>query len=170
AYHFGAWENFATVPQISAVSRPKKSKHIKAIDEFSEVISSFLSQKLAALLECHNYSSQLFLAWERVHRFGLYEDHPSLNFNGAFFTIAVKNGSSEIIHVDRNDKKMLWMWIIAVSDWEGGEFRIPKVGVKIPLQTGQVLAVMSGVLAHFSALVTWGRHIIMTCSPERNLV
>lgn len=61
AYHFGAWENFATVPQISAVSRPKKSKHIKAIDEFSEVISSFLSQKLAALLECHNYSSQLFL-------------------------------------------------------------------------------------------------------------
>lgn len=54
AYHFGAWEIFATVPRISAASRPKKSKHVKTIDEFSEVVSSFLSRKLAALLERHD--------------------------------------------------------------------------------------------------------------------
>lgn len=111
-----------------------------------------------------------FRAWERVHRFGLYKDRPSLDFNGALFTIAVKDGSSKIIHVDRNDKKMSWTWIIAVGDWEGGEFCIPQLGVKIPLRTGQVLAVMSGLLAHFSAPVTQGRRIIMTCFSEKNLV
>lgn len=109
-------------------------------------------------------------ALERVRQYGLYDVHPQLDFHSAFFTIAVKSGSSERIHVDCNDQKLTWTWIIVVGDWEGGEFCIPQLSVKIPLHSGQVFAVMSGLLAHFSAPVSSGTHIIMTCFSERNIV
>lgn len=63
AHHFGAWEIYASVPRISAASRPKKAEHVKAIDGFTAVISSFLSRKLAALLQVHDPTQ-----WETLNR------------------------------------------------------------------------------------------------------
>lgn len=36
----------------------------------------------------------------------------------AYFTIEMKDGSGEVIHLDVNDKKLLWICIITVVNWE----------------------------------------------------
>ncbi|KAG1885905.1 uncharacterized protein F5891DRAFT_891420, partial [Suillus fuscotomentosus] len=50
----------------------------------------------------------------------------------------------------------LYAFVFAVGDWEGGEFCVPQLGIKIPVRPGQLLAVLARVLAHFSAPVTSG--------------
>jgi hypothetical protein len=91
-----------------------------------------------------------------------YAQRPALDFKGAFFTIAIKEGSSEIIHIDVNDFKHSITWVILVGDWDGGEFCAPQLGIKIPIRPGQLFAVMTGVVAHCSAPVTRGRRIACT--------
>lgn len=121
-------------------------------------------------------SGYLFLhrAYARVKSFGslaqIYLERPALDFSGAFFTIAVKAGSSEKIHLDVNDDKMTWTWVFAVGDWQGGEFCAPQLGVKIPIRPGQLFAVMAGVVAHCSAPVTNGYRLIFTCFSDKYLM
>lgn len=93
----------------------------------------------------------------------------ALDFLGPFFTVAVKEGSSEIIHVDVNDDKAIRTYIFCVGDWEGGELVLPQLGIKIPIHPGQVLAVMSDTLAHCSAPLK-GRRIVFTCFSDKFLM
>jgi len=97
-------------------------------------------------------------------------NRPALNFRGAFFIVAIKEGSSEILHLDFNDDKNGISWIIPIGDWEGGEFCVPQLNIKIPIRSGQVLGVMTRMLAHCSAPVTNGRRIILTLFADKNLL
>lgn len=94
---------------------------------------------------------------------------PSLGMGGPFFTVAVKEAGSGIIHIDWNDDRAIYAFVFAVGDWEGGEFCAPQLGIKIPVRPGQVLAVLAQVVAHFSAPVTSGRRIVFTCFTDRLL-
>jgi hypothetical protein len=85
---------------------------------------------------------------------------------GPFFALAVKESGSGVVHLDWNDNRGIYAYIFAVGDWEGGEFCIPQLGIKIPVRPGQVLAVLARVLAHFSAPVTSGRRIVFTCFTD----
>ncbi|KIK38075.1 hypothetical protein CY34DRAFT_91586, partial [Suillus luteus UH-Slu-Lm8-n1] len=49
-----------------------------------------------------------------------------------------------------NDNKVIYAYIFAVSDWKSGEFCIPQLEIKIPVYPGQVLAVLTRVLASVS--------------------
>ena len=94
---------------------------------------------------------------------------PALDFKGAFFTIAVKEGSSEIVHIDWNDGIKTMTWIFAVGDWEGAEFVAPQLGVKVPIVAGHMLGVMSRTLAHLSTPIRSGRRVVFTCFTDQNI-
>ena len=91
-------------------------------------------------------------------------------FGGAFFTVAAKEGSSEILHLDFNDERHSIAWVIPLGDWAGGEFCLPQLGIRIPVRPGQVLAVMTKILVHCTAPITSGRRIILTLFCDQNLL
>jgi hypothetical protein len=93
-----------------------------------------------------------------------------LDFGGAFFAVAVKEGSSGLVHIDWHDWHAIWAFVFAIGDWEGGEFWAPELGIKIPTRPGQVFAILAHVVAHFSAPLTQGRRIIFTCFTDSLMV
>jgi hypothetical protein len=62
-----------------------------------------------------------------------------------FFCVAVKEGSSEFIHIDFNHPLSLvtLIWVVSRpnSTWTGGEFCTPQLKGKISFRGGQMLAV-----------------------------
>jgi hypothetical protein len=95
---------------------------------------------------------------------------PEVDFYGAFFTVAAKSGSSDIVHIDFNDHPASWTWAIPIGDWKGGEFCCPQLGIKVPIASGQAFGAMTRVLAHFSAPISDGERVILTCFSDRNLI
>ncbi|KAJ7849127.1 hypothetical protein B0H14DRAFT_2228962, partial [Mycena olivaceomarginata] len=77
---------------------------------------------------------------------------PILDFGGLWFTVAVKEGLSEIIHLNFNDTHALvtFIWVVLCPNlsWTGGEFFVPQLKGKIPFCRGQMLAVQTRILAH----------------------
>ncbi|KAJ7599513.1 hypothetical protein C8J56DRAFT_1094410 [Mycena floridula] len=55
-----------------------------------------------------------------------------LDFGPTFFTVAVKSGSSEILHLDMMDDAEDFTWIAVVGDFTGGYFYAPQFGIRIP--------------------------------------
>lgn len=98
------------------------------------------------------------------------KERPVLDFHGAFFTVAVKEGSSEIYHVDWHDWKWGYAYVIVFGDFEGGEFCAPQLGIKVPIRPGQIFCVMARVLAHCTAPVTGGRRLVITCFSDHNII
>ncbi|KAK7439553.1 hypothetical protein VKT23_017481 [Stygiomarasmius scandens] len=89
-----------------------------------------------------------------------------LDFGGAFLCIAVKEGSSEVYHLDWNDDPNSFAWIIAVGrGWTGGDFCLPQLGKRIPLQSGQILGALTRQLIHCGT-ATEGRRIVLTCFTD----
>lgn len=94
---------------------------------------------------------------------------PALDFNGAFFAIAVKEGVSEKLHIDFNDSKKTITWIWAVGDWKGAEFAAPQLGIQVPVRPGQMIGVMAGVIAHVTTHKKSGRRVVFMCFTEQLL-
>lgn len=97
---------------------------------------------------------------------------PSLDFKGAFFCLAIKDGTSERIHVDWNDGLDTITWLIALGDWKGGMIVIIHNGKvkRIPLHSGSMFGFMSRTLPHFTTPVTEGCRVILTCFSDSNLL
>ncbi|KAG2366158.1 hypothetical protein BDR07DRAFT_1215322, partial [Suillus spraguei] len=83
---------------------------------------------------------------------------PALDFGGVFFTVAIKEGTSEIIHIDWNDCINSITWLIALGDWEGGYIVFPQDGImcRIPIRAGDAFGFMAHTLAHCTTPVTKG--------------
>lgn len=81
----------------------------------------------------------------------------------------MKEGASEFIHIDFSDRLDYFCWVLAVGDWEGGEFCAPQLGVKFPIRPGQIFAVRARYLAHCSTPIK-GRRIVFTFFAEGNLL
>ncbi|KAJ7599587.1 hypothetical protein C8J56DRAFT_770928, partial [Mycena floridula] len=67
---------------------------------------------------------------------------PVLDFGPTFFTVAVKSGLSEILHLDMVDDAEDFTWIAVVRDFTGGYFYAPQFGICIPVFPGQILGVL----------------------------
>jgi hypothetical protein len=117
--------------------------------------------------------SQLFF---RVYQYVLkhlakqFERRPNLDFGGLFFSVACKEGSSEVIHIDWNDNLHKFALVFCVGDYVGGEFCAPQIGHRIPLQPGAVLAVRTRLLAHCATVVGRGRRLVFTCFTDSPLL
>ncbi|THU98901.1 hypothetical protein K435DRAFT_659953, partial [Dendrothele bispora CBS 962.96] len=91
-----------------------------------------------------------------------------LDFHGAFLCVAVKEGSSEILHLDWQDDPNVFAWIAPVGKgWTGGDFCLPQLGLRVPILPGQVVGALTRRLIHASSVVTSGRRIVLTCFSDR---
>jgi hypothetical protein len=122
-------------------------------------------------LKCQSMADLLSRAYNRVHAWLGDElaKRPALDFKGAFFTIAVKEGGSEIVHIDWSDGRNTMTWVFAVGDWEGGEFVAPQLGIRVPIVPGHLFGVMSRTVAHFTTPITSGQRVVFTCFTDQNL-
>lgn len=91
---------------------------------------------------------------------------PWLDFGGAFFTVAVKVGSSERWHVDWNDDPGGGIaWVVPVGEFTGGDFCSPQLPTRVAVRRGQVLGVQARRLIHCGLKTTGVRHVF-TLSTE----
>lgn len=93
-----------------------------------------------------------------------------VDFEGVFYTVAIKEGSSEIPHLDFNDHPLSLTWLIALGQFSGGHFVSPQLQRVIPVQAGQVLGAMTRYLLHCGTAVTDGCRLVLTCFTDHTLV
>lgn len=71
-----------------------------------------------------------------------------MDFGGAFFTFAVKEGGSELCHIDWGDSPFTLTMVVSVGD-KTVYICVPQLRIKIPLCAGQLLGLASRLLSHF---------------------
>lgn len=96
------------------------------------------------------------------------QDHPELDFLGAFTTVAVTNGVSNVLHSDPGDGGLTW--VVPIGDWGGGELCIPQEGIRVEVKPGDAVAFQANFLAHFNTDVKWGNRLALTCFTCRNVL
>ncbi|KAJ7717332.1 hypothetical protein B0H16DRAFT_1799337 [Mycena metata] len=151
ALHLGLWEMYAKLIKITTDCAPDKADEARPREE--NIVVPRLEQLMDRDVPGHRRVQ------ERIHTRVLHQlrsnkdfaQRPDQDFGGLFTTMAVKEGGSERIHIDWNDNLHKYALIFAAGDWEGGEFCIPQLGIRIPLRPGQVLAVRTRLLAHCTA-------------------
>lgn len=90
------------------------------------------------------------------------KEYPFLDLGGMFYTIAVKEGGSQITHLDWRDHPGSYSWVIPVGPgWEGGELCFPQLGIKVATRPGQVIAFRGRYLAHFASKIS-GQRLAIT--------
>jgi hypothetical protein len=90
-----------------------------------------------------------------------------MDFESAFTTVAVAEGSSELVHIDRNDHGITW--VLPLGDFEGGNIVTPQEEANIPLRPGELLGFSANTLAHYCTPVTSGRRVVVTMFTCRNV-
>ncbi|KAG1751550.1 uncharacterized protein EDB91DRAFT_1078311 [Suillus paluster] len=105
AHYLGIWEVFGAKSRLMA-------------DTWVQTIESFMAPKIATAYEQHTplHWKALQKVHAHVHQQLRHDllSQPRVDMGGPFFTVAVKEAGS-------------------VGDWEGGEFCIPQLGIKIPM-------------------------------------
>jgi hypothetical protein len=96
------------------------------------------------------------------------KDDPDLDFLGAFTTVAVTNGISNVLHRDGEDGGLTW--VIPLGDWEGADLCFPQEGRKVEVRPGDAIAFQANFLAHFSSKMKWGDRVALTCFTDRNML
>lgn len=96
--------------------------------------------------------------------------YKSVDFGGAFFTLAMKEGSSERLHIDFNDHPHSLTWLVPFGDWTGRDFVVPQLGEVVPVRPGQMLGVMTRILLHCGTPITSGRRLVLTCFTDNTLI
>jgi hypothetical protein len=92
---------------------------------------------------------------------------PVFDMGGSFFTIAVKEGVSDVFHLDMGDDPYSFSWAVPFGHWVGAELYCPQLGYKIPFVSGQIYGGLMGRVAHCSAPVTEGRRFVLTCFTDK---
>ncbi|KAJ7128179.1 hypothetical protein C8R43DRAFT_957662 [Mycena crocata] len=184
AFHFGIWELYKGMPIITYDARAGRETPAKQliliplIDRLLSLVKKYLVPPAMRLLG-HYAPQQLEImapAYARV-KSALKEElraRPALDLGGVFYSCAMKEGSSEFVHIDFNDPLALLTLIYVVSQpgrvWTGGEFCVPQLNIKTPFRGGQMLAVRTRLLAHCGATVTGGGRLVLTCFSDSTLL
>ena len=103
-----------------------------------------------------------------IRQQGLVDEYKEIDFNGAFTTVAVTNGVSDVMHTDRNDAGLTW--VVPIGKWNGGDLCFPQFGIRIPIQEGEAIAFQANFLAHMSSPLVGGDRLALTCFTDRNIL
>ncbi|KAJ7164352.1 hypothetical protein C8R46DRAFT_1220857 [Mycena filopes] len=177
AVHLGVWGLFGSAPRITADSRQmaiadpvERAAVIKAMDRMLWYLKKKIIPKIENALdevipEHVRLQDRLRAHAQRLLR-KEFKARPALNFGGLFFTVAIKEGSSERIHVDWNDCPQKYALIFCAGNYVGADFCIPQLNIRIPLGPGSVLAVRTRLLAHCATPIISGRRVVFTCFTD----
>ncbi|KAF8581055.1 hypothetical protein K439DRAFT_1355271 [Ramaria rubella] len=154
--HFGIWEHYSSLPRVTVDSRTQNRCVETAFDEFLALLGKMVIPQMSNL-----FAHDCVLSFPSIqHSFAA---RSSLDFQGLFFTLAVKECGSQILHLDWSDHPRTYTWVILLGEgWEGGELCLPQLGRKIPTHPGQVIAFTGRTLTHFSAPHKNGRRLVCT--------
>ncbi|KAJ6616092.1 hypothetical protein B0H10DRAFT_2038796 [Mycena sp. CBHHK59/15] len=172
AQHFGIWEHYLSHPIITGDSRQTKAMLarrldlVDAIHHLCGVIKEHILPKLQEIADWY-FPGQRRTQDEIHRRIRKYlsrelEEYPNFDFLGLFTTIAVKEGSSERVHVDWGDNLHRYAFVFTAGDYIGGDFCVPQLGNRIAVPPGAVLAARTRLLAHCSTPAQ-GRRLVFTC-------
>ncbi|KIJ33794.1 hypothetical protein M422DRAFT_85478, partial [Sphaerobolus stellatus SS14] len=76
---------------------------------------------------------------------------PALDFGGLCQTVAIKEGGSQIPHIDWLDHPQIYAFVICLGPgWVGGKLVFPQLRRAIPTSPGQVIVFQARQLAHFT--------------------
>ncbi|KAJ7830398.1 hypothetical protein B0H13DRAFT_2371993 [Mycena leptocephala] len=181
AVHLGAWGLYDGRPRITTDSRQEKisdpDKRAIVCGAMDKLLGVFKDEVVPPLENVmHRHAPEQTRVQSIVYQYVLkhlakqFEHRPNLDFGGLFFSVACKEGSSEVIHIDWNDNLHKFALVFCVGDYVGGEFCAPQIGHRIPLQPGAVLAVRTRLLAHCATVVGRGRRLVFTCFTDSPLL
>ena len=103
--------------------------------------------------------------WNYIKNKKLIGDQKVLDFHEVFTTIAVTNGISDIVHTDRSDARV--MWVFPIGDWEGADLCLNQLGRKIEVWPGDGVAFQANFLSHNSSELKDGNRLAFTCFVDR---
>ena len=64
-------------------------------------------------------------------------------------------------HIDRDDDKYGFCWLVPLGEWEGGDLIFPQLNVRIKLKPGNILAFRSNLLVHENLSCSGVRHSLV---------
>jgi hypothetical protein len=64
-------------------------------------------------------------------------------------------------HIDRDDDKYGFCWLVPLGEWEGGDLIFPQLNVRIKLKPGNILAFRSNLLVHGNLPCSGVRHSLV---------
>ncbi|KAG2116857.1 hypothetical protein BD769DRAFT_1390944 [Suillus cothurnatus] len=134
---FCIWEVTSCMPYLTAEIRNQTPQAITVIDTLLKYIGNFIAGKICSVFETH--APEQWEAMQRAYRrvqiilAAQLLECPSLDFGGSVFAVTVKEGGSQLIHINWHDCHAIWAFVFAIGDWEGGEFCAPELGIKIPI-------------------------------------
>ncbi|KAG1875981.1 hypothetical protein C8R48DRAFT_591757, partial [Suillus tomentosus] len=118
--HLRVWKVQQAFPNVTRDTRLQSPETIKAIDRLFVIIGTHVVPKILALLKRYAPKQlDMQLRTNRVVKHLLRNEFllmPSLDFKGAFFCLAIKNGISEIIHIDWNNSLDTITWLIVLGE------------------------------------------------------
>ncbi|KAJ7598159.1 hypothetical protein C8J56DRAFT_1038937 [Mycena floridula] len=178
ATHVGVWEMYCRKrkgPMVTGESKDPKAETRAALDAFLTYLNAMLFQKVNSILQVDlpELWEQGLRAQARLDRFlgKEFAQRPGLWFGPAFGCVTFKYGTSEIIHLNFSDDLQYLTWCMPVGEhWEGAFFIIPQFNIKIPIRPGKMYAVLAGVVAHCSTLITVGKRLILMGFMQKDVL
>ncbi|KAJ3897764.1 hypothetical protein F5879DRAFT_813537, partial [Lentinula edodes] len=79
-----------------------------------------------------------------------------------FFAIAIKEGGSEINHVDWSDDPKGLTWVAPVGTWRGGDLKTIEMGLQTLIGPGDAIIANMQEIVHAAAPVSQGTRITLT--------
>ncbi|KAJ3543286.1 hypothetical protein NMY22_g3198 [Coprinellus aureogranulatus] len=162
AVHFGIWHHSSPVPMVTSDTRNQNPVVLSLLKELMTIIKTDIAPIIKSAIE--TYSPAVWPTQEKAHAYvkaNIREGDQGLadcvDFGGSFFTVAMKEGSSERLHIDFNDHPSSLTWLVPFGDWTGGDFVAPQLGQVVPVRPGQILGAMTKTLLHCGTPITSGR-------------
>lgn len=191
AWHLGIWEHTSTEgPKVTVDSRQRKSISNEKADLLLLALRPVLHRigriierdypdmwARAVWYEPRRLCSMSLTIWSSAHQRVVNSKHvtallrkrPALDLGPVAFSVAVKEGGSELLHADFSDDFSHFSYVFAVGDWTGGAWSAPQTKQSYPIVRGDVLAARTHLLAHCSQPLQ-GRRFVFTLFTEKNLL
>ncbi|KAJ7229880.1 hypothetical protein GGX14DRAFT_343678 [Mycena pura] len=180
AIHLGVWSHYRMTPVITGEMRQirlnppsKREPVMRAFHNLCGAIKKHVLPKLTRLMDEY-YPEQRRtreLVRKRIHQY-LGEElkkWPHFDFDGVFTTIAVKEGATEVWHVDWGDPLARPTLVFCIGEYTGGQICFPQLDSKVSFLPGSALAFLARLVGHCSAPHT-GRRIVFTCFTDNTLL
>ncbi|KAJ7837323.1 hypothetical protein B0H13DRAFT_1651620, partial [Mycena leptocephala] len=178
AQHFGIWEHYKSRPIITGDSRQIRAiladrpELVDVIHDLCGIIKKHFLPRLQEIVDWY-FPGQRRTQDEIHKRIRKYlardlEGYPNFDFLGLFTTVAVKEGTSENVHIDWGDNLHRFAYVFTAGDYSGGDFCTPQLGGRIAVPPGSVLAARTRLLAHCSTPAK-GCRLVFTCFVDSML-
>ncbi|TFK35694.1 hypothetical protein BDQ12DRAFT_634882 [Crucibulum laeve] len=171
--HLNIWNMYSLIPHVTPNTLQQDAQAKVAIQKFLEAINVHVAPMINRLLKFYfpEVSARQQRARQKVSE-DLIGTGDWIDFGGAFFTVAAKEGTaSEIFHLDSSDDPDTITWTVPIGRWVGGDFSGPQLNTKIPVQSGQALGVTTRLLSDSPTLTNDGDYrLVLTLFSDKFLM